>query len=165
VVVLPDRDGDDRARIGAQTRVIAVRMPNDGAIADQNWGRYVVTVAEIEKATGLRFFDALPRNVADALKARRDAGDQPFGTNGRGGGAGDTPAPRFGSAPARGPESGTPPGPSLGGEPAKAGQVWVNTKSGVIWREGTTYYGKTKQGKYMSEADAVAAGYHAPEGQ
>ena len=41
-----------------------------------------------------------------------------------------------------------------------AGQVWVNTKSGVIWKPGTTYYGKTKAGKYMSEADALAAGYH-----
>ena len=40
------------------------------------------------------------------------------------------------------------------------GQVWVNTKSGVIWKPGTAYYGKTKQGRYMSEADALAAGYH-----
>lgn len=41
-----------------------------------------------------------------------------------------------------------------------AGQVWVNTKSGVIWKPGTRYYGKTAKGKYMSEADALAAGYH-----
>ncbi len=41
-----------------------------------------------------------------------------------------------------------------------AGQVWVNTKSGVIWKPGSAYYGKTKTGKYMSEADALAAGYH-----
>ncbi len=40
------------------------------------------------------------------------------------------------------------------------GQVWVNTKSGVIWKPGTAYYGKTKVGKYMSEADALAGGYH-----
>ena len=38
-------------------------------------------------------------------------------------------------------------------------QVWVNTKSGVIWKPGSEYYGKTKQGKYMSVADALAAGY------
>ena len=42
----------------------------------------------------------------------------------------------------------------------KSGQVWVNTKSGVIWRPGSEYYGKTKAGKYMTEADALAAGYH-----
>lgn len=43
---------------------------------------------------------------------------------------------------------------------ATTGQVWVNTKSGVIWKPGSRYYGKTAKGKYMSEADALAAGYH-----
>ena len=43
--------------------------------------------------------------------------------------------------------------------------VWVNTKSGAYWRPGTRYYGKTKQGKYMSEAAATAAGYHLAGGQ
>ncbi|HKI11872.1 MAG TPA: hypothetical protein VKA02_07150 [Candidatus Acidoferrum sp.] len=39
--------------------------------------------------------------------------------------------------------------------------VWVNTDSGVYHKPGTRYYGKTKQGKYMSEADAIKAGYRA----
>lgn len=43
---------------------------------------------------------------------------------------------------------------------AATGQVWVNTKSGVIWKPGTAYYGTTKAGKFMSAADALAAGYH-----
>jgi len=37
----------------------------------------------------------------------------------------------------------------------------VNTETGVYHKEGSRYYGKTKQGKYMSEADAVNAGYRA----
>jgi hypothetical protein len=41
-----------------------------------------------------------------------------------------------------------------------AGQVWVNTKSGVVWKPGSTYYGKTKEGRYMTEDEAVKAGYH-----
>ena len=44
--------------------------------------------------------------------------------------------------------------------PAK-GMVWVNTKSGVFHHEGDRWYGKTKEGKFMTEADALKAGYHA----
>jgi helix-hairpin-helix protein len=44
--------------------------------------------------------------------------------------------------------------------PAK-GMVWVNTKSGVFHSEGDRWYGKTKEGKFMTEADALKAGYRA----
>jgi hypothetical protein len=44
---------------------------------------------------------------------------------------------------------------------AKAGgKVWVNTESGV-YHKGGQWYGATKQGKFMTEEDAVKAGYHA----
>lgn len=39
------------------------------------------------------------------------------------------------------------------------GMVWVNTDSGVYHKPGTRWYGKTKKGKYMTEADARKAGY------
>lgn len=38
------------------------------------------------------------------------------------------------------------------------GRVWVNTESHVYHREGSRYYGKTKKGKYMTEADATKEG-------
>lgn len=47
-------------------------------------------------------------------------------------------------------------------QPAKgSGMVWVNTDSGVYHKPGTRWYGKTKKGKYMTEADAIKAGYRA----
>ena len=38
------------------------------------------------------------------------------------------------------------------------GLVWVNTESHIYHKEGSRFYGKTKQGKYMSEADAIKEG-------
>lgn len=40
------------------------------------------------------------------------------------------------------------------------GMVWVNTDSKVYHKNGR-YYGNTKQGKFMTEADAQKAGYKA----
>lgn len=40
------------------------------------------------------------------------------------------------------------------------GDVWVNTQTGVYHKSGR-WYGATKQGKFMSEQDALRAGYHA----
>jgi len=37
--------------------------------------------------------------------------------------------------------------------------VWVNTDSKVYHVEGDRWYGKTKKGEWMTEADAVKAGY------
>ena len=40
------------------------------------------------------------------------------------------------------------------------GLVWVNSKSSVYHCYGDRYYGKTKDGKYMTEAAARATGAH-----
>lgn len=38
-------------------------------------------------------------------------------------------------------------------------KVWVNTKSGVYHCPGTRWYGNTKEGEYMTQRQAQAAGY------
>ena len=45
------------------------------------------------------------------------------------------------------------------------GLVWVNTETHVYHREGSRFYGTTRQGKYMTEQDAIQAGNKAaPKG-
>jgi len=41
-----------------------------------------------------------------------------------------------------------------------SGQVWVNTSSKAYHKSTSKYFGATKAGKFMSEADAQKAGYH-----
>jgi hypothetical protein len=58
----------------------------------------------------------------------------------------------------------SPPAPIVGEKsPAPAGstanEVWVNTRSGKYWKTGSRYYGKTKEGEFMSELEALDRGY------
>ncbi len=43
--------------------------------------------------------------------------------------------------------------------PPQPGMVWVTPKSKIYHVEGDRWYGKTKTGQWMTEADAVSAGY------
>ena len=55
--------------------------------------------------------------------------------------------------------------PAVAAAGGGAGQVWVNPKSKTYHCFGTKYYGKTKEGSYMTETAAKAAGDHADHGK
>jgi endonuclease G len=67
VMVLPSEDAEPRKN----TRVIAILMPNDQTVGF-DWSKYRVSVREIEKLTGYKFFPNVPEEVAAALKDKVD---------------------------------------------------------------------------------------------
>jgi endonuclease G len=71
-IVLPKGDGD-LTRVSSSTRVIAVNTPNINTI-NSDWTKYIVTVRDIEKATGYNIFSALPQSVQDAVETKTDSG-------------------------------------------------------------------------------------------
>jgi endonuclease G len=75
VVVLPQGDGD-LSRVSANTRVIAVTMPNqqNSEVEHADWPQYATSVAQIEKETGFDFFSNLPANVRRQLETKVDKG-------------------------------------------------------------------------------------------
>ena len=68
-----------------------------------------------------------------------------------------TPNADSGASPAA-PDTATPVASSSSGE--GSGMVWLNSGSNVYHCPGSHYYGKTKQGAYVSEAAAKAKGAH-----
>lgn len=64
-------DATDADRVRKSSRMIAVIMPNDMSVKD-GWADYRVSVKEVEKLTGLKFFDRVPKEIAEDLKEKVD---------------------------------------------------------------------------------------------
>jgi len=77
-----------------------------------------------------------------------------------------TASPTPGSSAAATQPSRHIPGPQAQQAPGGGnGQVWVNTETHVYHKEGSKWYGRTKRGKYLSEAEAQKEGYHAAKNE
>ena len=79
--------------------------------------------------------------------------------------AATAPTPAPGEAPPAGVPASAPSSAATAAQKTplskNSGMVWVNTESGVYHKPGSRWYGRTKQGKYMTEGDAIKAGYKA----
>ncbi len=73
VAVIMPAGNNDVSRVNATTRVIAVNTPNINAI-NSDWTKYIVTIKDIEDATGYTLLSALPPAVRSALETKKDAG-------------------------------------------------------------------------------------------
>jgi hypothetical protein len=177
ILVIMPNGNNDLQRINADTRVIAVSMPNRERqeIADSKWSQWITSVAQLEKTTGYDFLSTLPDNIERALEQKVDSGRAGVAARPR-----DEPvlrvaqrstgrqshtvsaAPFVKNSEPRAVERSTATTSTVLA-PAAATQVWVNTRSGVYHYLGARWYGNTKEGAYMSESQAVAQGYRAAQ--
>ena len=74
VAVLLKKGNNDISRVSATNRVIAINTPNINDTSS-SWKDYIVTVRDIEGATGYNLLSSLPQNVQDLVEKVKDPGN------------------------------------------------------------------------------------------
>jgi DNA/RNA endonuclease G (NUC1) len=76
-LILPKASGDDLARVTAGTRTLAVIMPNQDGIRNNDWHIYITTVKQVEALTGYNFFSNVPSAIQNAIESGTDGVNPP----------------------------------------------------------------------------------------
>lgn len=72
IVVVNERQGQGLAGITANSRVIAVLMPNTQGVKEEDWRTFRTTIRSLEALTGYRFLSKVPQSVQDIVENRID---------------------------------------------------------------------------------------------
>jgi endonuclease G, mitochondrial len=72
IVVVSDRPGLGLAGVTANSRVIAVLMPNEQGIKEKDWRSFRTTVRDLEERTGYNFLSNVPQSVQDKVETLKD---------------------------------------------------------------------------------------------
>jgi len=84
IMVLRPGKANDAARVTSRTRLIAVVMPSTMKVKT-TWQSYRVSVADVEKLTGYKLFNAVAPEIIDPLKRKVDRTRIPRKTRTHGG--------------------------------------------------------------------------------
>jgi len=72
IVVITDKPGLRLGGVTAQTRIIAVNMPNEVGIKNKSYKDYLTTVDDLETLTGYDFLSDVPKEIQDVIEAKKD---------------------------------------------------------------------------------------------
>ncbi|GAB4022324.1 DNA/RNA non-specific endonuclease [Spirosoma koreense] len=75
ILVIVPTGTDDTFQLTADTRVIAVNIPNTQTAADKPWRAYLTSIDALESLTGYDFLSAVPVEIQQVLEARIDGGN------------------------------------------------------------------------------------------
>jgi DNA uptake protein ComE-like DNA-binding protein len=115
-------------------------------------GRPYATVADLSKA-------GIAKNQLDKIAPMLTAGTG-TATTGKTATTPTTSTPPTSTSSSSSTTKSATTAPAAGAQqPPQKGMVWVNLNTKVFHREGDKYYGNTKNGKWMTEQDAIKAGY------
>ena len=73
VIVVVNQQGLGMQGITADTRTIAVMMPNDASVKGSGWKSFRVSVAKVEKETGLNFLSNVPPQIQQVIESKVDS--------------------------------------------------------------------------------------------